>query len=406
MTRSQFLRPGMVLVSATIMVAVSGCFFFGPKTEYISILGGKVDKVQVRLEGVEGALCPGEAYQVTIRVMTTSGKDYTTWPAPKPDEKAVKTGFIDFSEFEFKLQGGELGKDGMFRTDPDALVAAGTGYGIAVAVKDDTEVNARASFTPRIDCQNTVDFSGDDGADGFAGSAGTEPSDDETAVGIPQGGQGGDGGYGTNAGEAEITSAMVATLFHKAAVLVKVEPKNGVVRHFLLDPLSKDGFVVDCAGGNGGSGGTGGNGATGGNGGKGGGGGDGGDGGIIKGFFDMNQTSLRNFMKYEHKGGKPGEPGAGGEPGGRDSEGRPMLGGPIGEPGEPGKDGPWPDIRPEAGTNLFADLPEGVFVMTDPWVPPPVAGVPDPAAFPASDPAAFPDPAPAPVPSPAKTVAQ
>ena len=120
----------------------------------------------------------------------------------------------------------------------------------------------------------------------------------------------------------------------------------------------------------------------------------------------MNQTSLRNFMKYQHVGGKPGEPGAGGGPGGRDSEGRPMLEGPVGEPGEPGKDGPWPDIRPEAGTNLFADLPEGVFIMTDPWVPPPVAGVPDPAAFPDPDPAAFPDPAPAPIPPPAKTVAQ
>lgn len=172
MTRSQFLRPGMALISATIMIAVSGCFLFGPKTEYISILGGKVDKVAVRLEGVEGALCPGEAYQMTIRVMTTSGKDYTTWPAPKPDEKAVKTGFIDFSEFEFKLQGGELGKDGMFRTDPDALVVAGTGYGIAVAVKDDNAVNARISYTPRIDCQNTVDFSGDDGDDGFDRSPG------------------------------------------------------------------------------------------------------------------------------------------------------------------------------------------------------------------------------------------
>jgi hypothetical protein len=52
-----------------------------------------------------------------------------------------------------------------------------------------------------------------------------------------------------------------------------------------------------------------------------------------------------------------------------------MLPGREGDPGQAGADGQWPDVRPELGTNLFPNLPEGVFVLTDPWVPPAPGGV-------------------------------
>jgi len=333
----------------------------------------------VRLEGAEGGLCPGHAYQLVITVTTAGGETVATWSAP-PDGAAIdQAGFADFSEFEYKLLGGHLDERGMFVTDSDALPAAGTGYKVAAAVVDDTSVNDGASYDQKIGCTAIVDFSGADGERGYDGGEGTSP---DAGEGSANGGQGGDGAYGGNGGEVAVTSALVRTLVHRAAVLIKVVPKDGAARHFLLDPASPDGFTVDCGGGNGGDGGAGGDGAAGGNGGRGGGGGDGGDGGVIRGFFDMGQPVLQQFMKYVRSGGAPGAPGTGGAPGDRDSEGRPMLPGGPGEPGQPGEDGPWPDVRPEDGRNLFPDLPEGVFVLDQPWVPGPPAA-PDPALSPA-----------------------
>ncbi len=374
MIRRWFSMTVSLVAVATLM---TGCFLFGPKTEHVSIMGGKAEQIQIRLDGAEQGVCPGEAYQVSIRVTTTKGETLTTWLAPQGDQPPSKAGFADFSEFEYKLLGGAINEKGMFVADIDALPAAGSGYKIAAAVKDNTSVNAKIDYDQKLGCTNNIDFSGSHGTDGYAGGAGAESE----AEGSPAGGLGGDGGFGGNGGEAEVTTALVRTLIHNAAVLVKVEPKGGTPRHFLVEPMSKEGFTIDCSGGNGGNGGDGGAGATGGNGGKGGAGGDGGDGGVIRGYFDTNQPMLQQFMKYLHKSGAAGNSGKGGDPGGRDSEGRPMLPGPEGDPGQPGTDGPWPDVRPELGTNLFADLPEGVFVITDPWVPPPASG-PDPNKLP------------------------
>ncbi|MBW2276808.1 MAG: hypothetical protein JRF63_04905 [Deltaproteobacteria bacterium] len=109
---------------------------------------------------------------------------------------------------------------------------------------------------------------------------------------------------------------------------------------------------------------------------------------------------LQMYVKYMNHGGKPGETGKGGAPGGRDAEGRPMLPGRDGGPGQLGQNGPLPDVRPEGGTNLFPQLPDGVIVITQPWVPPPATGIDpnapaDPDAMPAFDPDAMPPVSPA-----------
>jgi len=49
--------------------------------------------------------------------------------------------------------------------------------------------------------------------------------------------------------------------------------------------------------------------------------------------------------------------------------------GEAGELGQPGRTGPLPDVRPEAGTNLFPKLPEGVTVLPQAWMPAPAGGV-------------------------------
>lgn len=395
MARRQVPWEAMILTLAAVGLAVTGCFLFGPKTEYVSILGGgKVERVQVKLEGAEGGICPGQEYQVVIRVQTRKGATYTTWTKPEsgaPD----KAGHIDFSEFEFRLSGGKVDEMGVFLADPDALRAAGTGYRIAAAVKDDKKVNSKVSYPTRIDCSTSAVHAGERGEDGFHGVDGAEPGADGGANLVPDGGQGGDGGFGGNGSTVEVASTLVKTPFHDVAVLIKVAPKTGGMRHYLADPTAPEGFGIDCRGGDGGNGGRGGNGATGGNGGKGGGGGLGGDGGAITGYFDAFQPVLQMYMKYLNQGGQPGEPGKGGEPGGRDAEGRPMLPGADGDPGQVGQNGPLPDVRPEAGTNLFPSLPEGVTVIQQAWVPPPTMGV-DPSA--PVDPDAMPPAAPAPQP--------
>jgi len=377
MARRRVLILGLLSLVVTAWVA-TGCFLFGQKKEFVSIAGGgKVVDIQVRLEDVgDQPLCPGEDYQIGIRVRTKKGKSYTTWKRPEDGSAPDKTGHLDFSEFEFKVHGGHI-EEGMFRVDPDALVGASKGYRIAAAVKDDTKINAEASYKLKIGCAHQADFRGTTGAPGYDGAAGTEASagGDGGAPGIPEGGQGGDGGFGGNGGEAEVASTLVSTPEHDALVLIKVTPKGQPARHFLVDPTSEEGFTIDCRGGDGGRGGNGGPGATAGNGGRGGAGGDGGDGGIIKGYFDAGQVLLQTYVKYLVSGGAGGAAGEGGAAGGRDAEGRPMLPGRTGDPGQPGKDGPWPDVRPEGGANLFDQLPEGVAVLTNPWVPPPAAGI-------------------------------
>jgi hypothetical protein len=345
----------------TALIAVAGC---GPKLDYVSILGGgRVEKLQVRLEGVEKGLCPGQAYQVALRATTVRGETLTTWQKPEGEEAPIRTGHLDFSEFEFRLSGGTVDESGMFRTDPDALVAAGQPYAIAAAVRDDTGVNGRVEYPLLLDCQPGVTLVGTAGTPGVPGTPGTEANPTGTAGGV--------GGFGGNGGEVQVSSTLVRTLFHPAAVLVKVEPRGGAARHFLVDPQSSQGFTIDCRGGDGGPGGEGGAGATGGCGGPGGGGGDGGAGGVIRGWFDAGQPMLQSFVKYRFEGGAGGDGGAGGAPGDRDAEGRPMLPGDTGSSGQTGADGPLPDIRPEAGTGLFPALPEGVFVLDQPWIPPP-----------------------------------
>jgi hypothetical protein len=343
------------------LIAAAGC---GPGLEHVSILGGgRVEKLQVRLEGAEQGLCPNRAYQVVLRARTADGGKFTTWQKPADGEAPVRTGHLDFSEFEFRLTGGRLDEHGLFHTDPDALVAASQPYVIAAAVRDDTRVNAKAEFPLLLDCQAGISFQGTAGEPGTTGEPGTAAA--------PAGGAGGDGGFGGNGGEVQVSSTLVRTLFHPVAVLVRVEPQGGTPRHFLLDPTAAAGFTVNCTGGDGGDGGPGGPGATAGDGGPGGGGGDGGDGGVIRGWFDAGQPLLQSFVKYRFEGGAGGAGGAGGEPGDRDAEGRPMLPGKAGSPGQTGRDGPLPDIRPESGAGLFPVLPEGVFVLDQPWVPPP-----------------------------------
>jgi hypothetical protein len=351
----------MLAASFAASLAIAGC---GPELDYVSIRGGgRVEAIQVRLEDVERGLCPGKAYQLALRVKTVAGDTYTTWAKPAGDEAPVKTGHVDFSEFEFRLAGGTIDEHGMFLTDPDALVAAGQPYAIAAAVRDDTRINARVEHPLLLDCLPGVSLAGKPGEPGTAGAAGTAES--------PAGGPGGDGGFGGNGGEVQVASTLVRTLFHPVAVLVRVEPRGGTARHFLLDPVARQGFSVDCGGGDGGDGGHGGPGAAAGHGGPGGGGGDGGDGGVIRGYFDAGQPVLQSFIKYRYEGGAGGSGGAGGTPGERDEEGRPMLPGRPGSPGQTGADGPLPDIRPESGAALFPGLPEGVFILDQPFVPPP-----------------------------------
>ena len=399
MARRQVPWEALVLTTIAVMLTVTGCFLFGPKTEYVSILGGgKVSRLQVRLEGADDGICPGQEYQLTVRVETKKGSTYTTWAKPEsgaPD----KAGHLDFSEFAFRLGGGKLDDNGIFTADLDALRAAGTGYRIGAAVKDDKKVNGKAAYPTRLDCFTAADFSGEAGEDGFPGVEGAEPGADGGANLAPDGGQGGDGGFGGNGGVVEVSSTLVKTPFHDVAVLIKIAPKGGGMRHYLADPNAPEGFTIDCRGGDGGNGGVGGAGATGGNGGKGGAGGVGGDGGAITGYFDAFQSILQLYMKYINHGGKPGEPGKGGAAGDRDAEGRPMLPGVDGDPGQPGQNGPLPDVRPEGGTNLFPQLPDGVNVLTQPWVPPPATGIDpnapvDPDAMPPIDPDAMPPIAP------------
>jgi hypothetical protein len=280
---------------------------------------------------------------------------------------------------------------------------------------------AELSFPTRLDCATSVDLRGEAGKDGAdvadgeaAGADASVPDEapdeaagggfvapapagaDKTADGLP----GEDGGYGTNATDAEVASTLVSTPFHPAAVLIRVKPAGRAARHFLADPASPEGFAIDCRGGDGGHGGNGGAGGVAGNGGAGGGGGDGGDGAAIRGFFDVGQMILATHMKYLFFGGEAGAPGQGGHAGERDAEGRPMLPGRDGSAGQPGQNGPLPDIRPEAGVNLFPDLPEGVYVLPAPWAPgqPAPAAAPAPAAppVPASAPPAVPPPVQAP----------
>lgn len=400
MARRQVPWEALTLTLTAVALAVTGCFLFGPKTEYVSILGGgKVERVQVKLEGAEDGICPGQEYQVAVRIQTRKGATYTTWTRPEsgaPD----RAGHIDFSEFAFKLSGGKVDEMGIFRADLDALRAAGTGYRIAAAVKDDTKVNSKASYPTRIDCFTAAECAGERGEDGFPGVDGAEPGADGGANLIPDGGQGGDGGFGGNGGTVTVSSTLVKTPFHDVAVLIKVAPKTGGMRHYLADPVAAEGFSIDCRGGDGGNGGPGGAGATGGGGGKGGGGGVGGDGGAITGYFDAFQPILQMYMKYLNQGGQSGEPGKGGEPGGRDAEGRPMLPGVDGDPGQPGQRGPLPDVRPEGGANLFPSLPEGVSVLTQGWVPPPTTGT---YTSEPSDPDAMPPLPTVPAPQPAAT---
>jgi hypothetical protein len=391
-----------VLALTAVTVAAGGCFLFGPKTEHASILGGgKVKQIQVRLEGADEGVCAGQEYQLAIRVQTNKGETLTSWSKPEDGSAPVKAGHLDFSEFAFKVSGGKVDEMGIFKADPDALKAAGSGYRIAVAVEDDTKVNAKASYPTRLDCFTEAVFAGERGPDGFTGVEGAEPGVDGGANILPGGGQGGDGGYGGNGDQVDVSSTIVRTPFHDAAVLIKVAPQAGGMRHYLADPSDAAGFTIDCRGGDGGDGGPGGPGATGGSGGRGGAGGVGGDGGVIKGYFDAYQPILQTYMKYLNQGGQPGQPGPGGEPGDRDAEGRPMLPGAVGEPGQLGRSGPLPDVRPEAGSNLFPRLPVGVKVFTVPWVPPPASGTDPNAPIPSSPaPGAAPASAPAPAAAP------
>jgi len=359
------LAPGAV--ATMIGLVALGCSLFGPKTEHVSIAGGGVVRaMEIKImdleEGEEG-LCPGRDYEIGIRVRTADGDTYTTWRKPPKGKKPRKAGHIDFSEFTFSLAGGEIDEHGVFHTDPDALDAAGSGYRIAAVVADDEEVSERIDLPLRLDCEMRIDASGEAGDDGEAGANGTE--------GAPEGGEGGVGGFGGNGGTVEVSSALVRTPFHDAAVLVRFSLDGGEMRHILADPLAPEGFVVDARGGNGGRGGDGGNGGTGGNGGKGGDGGDGGDGGSIRAHFDAGQTLLQSYMTYANSAGRGGEPGEGGGEGGRDAEGRPMLPGDPGAPGEPGEPGPVPDVRPESGAAMFPDIPERVILLVEPWIPPP-----------------------------------
>ncbi|HUT76615.1 MAG TPA: hypothetical protein VM285_02955, partial [Polyangia bacterium] len=181
-------RCSVLFAMLAASFAAAGC---GPKLDYVSIRGGgRVEAIQVRLEGVESGLCPGKAYQLALRVKTVAGDTYTTWAKPEDGGAPVKTGHVDFSEFEFRLAGGTVDESGMFHADPDALVAAGQPYAIATAVRDDTRVNARVEYPPLLDCLPGVSLAGKPGEPGAAGAAGT--------VETPAGGQGGDGGFGGN----------------------------------------------------------------------------------------------------------------------------------------------------------------------------------------------------------------
>jgi hypothetical protein len=378
---------------SSIVSSLAGCTFF---TNLTGSMGGgrldgaafavdmekyEVESIALRVDGLDATMCPGQSANFTVVAQAKkkkSGARVELQTAAAWASAAEVRGKMDLTEFAMSGKGGVPDR-GSFRPASSPFTAL-LGYDLRATYRGDTTKTVTRHFDPVYTCVQQIGRSGGTGPEGQGGAYGDAPGG--------YGGAGGPGGMGAPGPRLVAHVTVVRTPKHERVGMVKI---SGDVEDATLFDLAT-GITITAAGGTGGMGGPGGDGGpgsdpqgAGGGGGPGGPGGPGGNGGELVVFLDDRFPELATAVHVDVGGGAPGYGGNGGNggPGGPAPEracdecedpppGADGPGGPAGPEGTmAGAPGRY-DVRTGDLDSVFASMPKGVQMRTEPH-PRPVA---------------------------------
>jgi len=341
-----------LVVAATLFPLGLGCS--------VSIRDRALTALRVGAVNVE-RICPGTRAPIAVIATVADGEQLVT--------QGPGGGDVRWSDFQLRVEGGHVERDGFVRVDANPETTSSTGV-LRVTATSVHHTLPPTDFTLPVvyTCAFQASFrgsngatgrSGSDGSDGADGSRGTQRAAPGAGRDGRDGGPGGDGGAGIDAPDVmvSVSVAHVARIPHP---LLQVDVSSGGrSQTFYVDPAGGT-LTVDARGGNGGRGGHGGDGGDGGDGGSpasgtsggsgpgghgahaefGGNGGPGGAGGLVMLSVQPGAEALLQALEIRVDGGGGGRPGNGGRSGQGGSGSPSGRSGRAGEPGHPGEAGP------------------------------------------------------------------
>jgi hypothetical protein len=361
MRASHFTALTSIVLASSVL---GGCGFLKSLVgkNSVDLSEAQMQKMDVGLRKQDPTICPREKIQMVVSadVLLKGDKQAKHLETYTGGAEANKNDKMEFSDFTFASNLGQIDKYGFLTPNQDVLASTDKQFEIVTAFKrEPTKFAVTKQYKPSYECiknAGTGGKPGDDGQDGSsggAGQAGAYGGTDSVGGRGASGGPGNPGASGTDGGNGPNVVAfatIVKTPFYDKLVAIKV---SGDVEDFVLVPVGQPVTIranggAGGAGGNGGNGGSGGSGGAGvaggdggngGQGGQGGQGGRGGQGGGIELTFDVNHPELAQQIKLDASGGAAGEAGPQGNGGSGGSGGSAGQGGTAGAQGTQGPNG-------------------------------------------------------------------
>ena len=320
---------------------------FAPACGFIRHLQGEdtitlekadVQSMSVDIRPEKKTICPGESVQMAVFAeVKFEGEKVTkkveTWAGTSETNKNDK---LDFTEFAFHSDQGEVDKHGWFHSKGEITSTIAKEFEVTTAYRRRPDkFTFKTTYKPDYNCFKEAGASGPGGNSGSFGESGRDGQGGNGGSATAGGGKGGDGSPGGPGGSAtdgqagvHITAfaTFVKTPFYDKLLAVKI---SGDTNGFVLASPEKP-FAIFSVGGSGGSGGSGGRGGSGGpggsgnpaggggNGGQGGNGGNGangGPGGTLDLVYDARFPELKSLLRADVSGGGAGSSGSAGEGG-------------------------------------------------------------------------------------------
>ncbi|MDB4940553.1 MAG: hypothetical protein JWP97_87 [Labilithrix sp.] len=330
-----------VLGAALAITLLGGCGAFRRMAgnDTVSLEKADVKSMSVDIRRQQKTICPRESVQMAVYAEVTLPGD----KAPKPFEtwagrsgETNKNDKLEFSEFAFHSEQGTFDQDGWFKPSPNLLLTVGKELELkTVCRRRPDKFSFSTSYKPDYGCIKEGGSGGNGGSEGPSGNPGESGKSGQSGSSSAPGAEGSPGATGTSGGNGTdgapgpqlvVYAALVKTPFYEHLVALQID---GDQQDFLLVPEGQPVTIHASggAGGSGGSGGAGGHGGSGGSGnpggtggrggagGNGGQGGNGGPGGVITLVYDAAHPELRNAVRLDVSGGRPGMAGGGGPAG-------------------------------------------------------------------------------------------
>jgi hypothetical protein len=299
----------------------------------ITLEKAEVSSMSVDIRPEKKTICPGESVQMAVFAEVKfegekATKKVETWAGTSEVNKNDK---LDFTEFAFHSDQGDVDKNGWFHSKGDIASTITKEFEVTTAYRRRPDkFTFKTTYKPDYNCFKEAGASGPGGQSGPSGQSGNGGQSGQSGSATAGGGKGGDGSPGGPGGNGtdgqsgvhiNAFATFVKTPFYDKLLAVRI---TGDTNAFVLASPEKP-FAVFSVGGSGGSGGGGGSGGSGGHGGSGnpagagGNGGQGGNGG--NGASGGNGGTLKTLLRADVSGGGAGGPGSAGEGGSAGSGG-------------------------------------------------------------------------------------